>query len=191
LTTEPPVAAVVLATLAAPADPGLDDLLGAGSAGGLRNAMAARARRWAAAVAPGRAYEANTAGAAIAALHGHTGPVLLAAPDVPGLDVRHAEIALGDLSAGALAAIAPATDATPFLLGFAHAEPELIELAGAAFEALAQRIYAGEGILGLLRSERRLVTPADARALAADPVAPEELLAFLRGHLTVRRMSQS
>jgi hypothetical protein len=117
--------------------------------------------------------------------------VLLVAPDVPGLHVHHAEVALGDLRAGALAVIAPATDATPFLLGFARPDADLIELAGERFESLAARVYAGEGMLGLLRSERRLVSAADARALAVDPVAPEELLRFLRGALAVRRLSQS
>ena len=70
---------MIVGSLAAPHDPGLDELLGSDGARALRAELAARARRWAADVAPGRAFEATTLGAAEAALAGHGGPVLLAA----------------------------------------------------------------------------------------------------------------
>jgi hypothetical protein len=76
-------AAVVLASLAAPADPALDDLLGAVAAAALRRELARRARRWAAAAAPGQAFEATTPDAALAALAGHPGPSCSSRPTCP------------------------------------------------------------------------------------------------------------
>jgi hypothetical protein len=119
------------------------------------------------------------AAAAVTALDGHAGPVLLVAPDVPGLDDRLARTALADLAAGAGLAMAPATDGRPFLLALARADPALVH---AAAGGLADRQAAAEligGEFGLLRSERRLVTPGDARAFAADPLTPPELAALL------------
>ena len=154
-------------------------MIGANAYAGLQDELAARARRWAAAVAPDRAFEATSPDAAAAALHDHDGPVLLAAPDVPGLALHHARAALEDLAHGVRIAVAPATDSRPFLVALPGADPELIALALGPFEgALAAAQSVGEG-LGLLRSERRLVTPADARALLADPMAPAELVGFL------------
>jgi hypothetical protein len=186
-----PAAAVVLASLAAAPDPALGDLLGDGAAASLRDALAARARRWAAAVAPEQAFEATSPMMAGAALRHHDGPLLLAAGDVPALDARLAAAALEDLAAGADVVWAPTTDGTPFLLGFARPDPELLDLVGGGFEAWAGAAATRGGGLGMLRSERRLVTPADARALAADPLAPEELLRHLRGAVAVRRAGVS
>ena len=185
--TRPPVAAVVLASLAAEPDPALAELLGPTAAAALREELAGRARRWAAAVAPEQAFEATSPMMAGAALREHAGPVLLAAGDVPALDARLAAAALDDLAAGADVVWAPTTDGTPFLLGFARPDPELLELIGGRFDAWAGAAVTRGGGLGMLRSERRLVTPADARALAADPVAPEALLRHLRGAVAVRR----
>jgi hypothetical protein len=180
-------AAVVLGSLAAPADAGLDALLGDAAASALRGELIARARRWAAAVAPDVAFEATTPGAAAAALHGHHGPVLLVSWDVPALDAGLAEAALADLAAGALATVGVATDGQAFIVGFARADPDLIELAGAGFDALVAAAQAEDAELGMLRHERRLVSPGDARALAADPLAPEDLVGHLRNALPVRR----
>jgi len=175
-----PVATVVLHALAAPRDPELDALLGPERAEALRDALALRARRWAARVGAGRAYEATTVGATGAALHDHDGPVLMVAPDVPSLRDDAAVLALADLADGAIVVVGPSTDGSPFLIGVPSAEPEALELAGATFERLAgDPRMAGAGV-GMLRSERRLVTVADARAFAADPLADPELLAHLR-----------
>jgi len=116
---------------------------------------------------------------AVAVLDGHTGPVLLVAADVPGLDDRLASMAFADLAAGARLAMAPATDGRPFLIALATAEPALVR---AAADGLPDRQAAAEligGELGLLRSERRLVTAGDARAFAADPLTPTELAGLL------------
>ena len=179
-------AAVVLASLAAPADPALDDLLGAVAAAALRRELARRARRWAAAAAPGQAFEATTPDAALAALAGHPGPVLLVAPDVPGLDLRLAEAALADLAQGAAMTFAPTTDGSPFLVGLQRADASLVAAVEGGFDSAAARAREDRSELAMLRSERRLVTPADARALAADPQAPLELSLLLSVGFPVR-----
>lgn len=181
-------AAIVLTTLAAPPDPSLGAVLGEEAADALGAELAARARRWAAAAAPDRAFEATSVAAAAMALHDHAGPVLLAAPDVPGLSADLADAALGDLAAGARLVVAPTNDGSAFLLAVPGMDEQLLDAAAGGFEALVAAAAArGEGGLGMLRSERRLVSAADARALAADPCAPEELLRHLRTGLPVRR----
>ncbi len=180
------LAVVLVGELAAPADPGLDDLLGAGGAQRLRRELVARSRRWAAAVAPGAAFEATTPGAALAALAGHDGPVLLVAPDVPGLDARLDEAALADLAGGAAMSFGPTTDGSFFLVGLPRADDALVEAIEGGFDAAAARARADGSELAMLRSERRLVSPADARALAADPRAPLELSVLLSSGMPVR-----
>jgi len=145
----------------------------------VRNLLAERALAWAAAHAPSLHAAVDDGAGAVAALAVHGGPVLLVAPDVPGLDDRLAEAALADLAEGAQLAMAPATDGRPFLVALAHAEPELVR---AAADGLPDRQAAAEligGEFGLLRSERRLVTPGDARAFAADPLTPPDIAALL------------
>lgn len=181
------VAAVVLGSLAAPPDPELDALLGTAGAAQVRDALVARARRWAAAVAPDIAFEANTAGAAAAALHDHGGPVLLASWDVPGLSERLAAAALADLRAGAFVTFAPATDGRPFLLGLPSMDEEVVALLDTSPEQVMAYASRHEGGMGMLPHERRLVSAGDARALAADPLAPAELVELLAEALPVRR----
>jgi glycosyltransferase A (GT-A) superfamily protein (DUF2064 family) len=181
----------VLALLGEPADLALDPAL--------RRAVAAIAGRWAVRVAaPGRALisdrvegaavegarpfaepEPERAAAALGeALAEHRGPVLLVAPDVPRLDPGLAAAALDDLASGCALSFAPATDARPFLLALRAATPESLALVGGRDrrrdEVFAAAMALG-GEVGLLRSERRVVTPADARALALDPLVPSEL----------------
>jgi hypothetical protein len=188
----------VLAALGEPPDPALDAALG-DDAVRLRAALAARAGEWAVTVAtPGLAFATSAvpgarvggavpfdepqpehvAGALTALLAGHAGPVLLVAPDVPRLDGALAEAALADFAAGCRLAFAPATDARAFLLALANPAPELLALIGARDrrrEDVMAAVAELGGELGLLRSERRVVTPGDARALALDPLVPEEL----------------
>ncbi len=180
-------AAVVLATLSAEPDPALDALLGEAAALALRGELLAQARRWVAAAAPGNAFEATSPLMVGAALRDHDGPVLLIAHDVPGLTPGHAVAALADLEAGAEVVYAPTNDGSPFLLALRRPDPELLELLADGFEAVAQAAAARGGGIGMLGSERRLVDATDARALAADPVAPEALLQHLRHALPVRR----
>jgi hypothetical protein len=178
------VAAVIVGSLAAPHDPALDELLGADGARALRDELAARARRWAAEVAPGRAFEAATLGAAEAALAGHDGPVLLAAPDVPALDRRLARAALEDLAAGCDIVVGAAHDARPYILAVPRPNPELLELAERSLDGGVLGAFAERGVtLGMLRHERRLASAGDVWALAIDPIAPADLAALVRGRL--------
>jgi hypothetical protein len=177
-------AAVIVGALAAPNDPELDGLLGAEGALRLRAELAARARRWAATVAPGNAFEATTVGAAQAALRGHGGPVLFAAPDVPGLDERVGRAALDDLEAGCDVAVGVAHDARPYLVAAPSVQAEPLELVEATFTGGVLMVFMdGALTVGVLRHERRLASAADARALAIDPLAPADLAVLVRERL--------
>jgi glycosyltransferase A (GT-A) superfamily protein (DUF2064 family) len=126
--------------------------------------------------------EADEVAAALSeALSGFAGPVLLVAPDVPRLDDELVAGALSDLAAGCSLSFAPATDAKPFLLALAEASPAHLALVGGRDrrrEAVFAEAMKLGGEVGLLRSERRVVTPADARALALDPLVPADLRAL-------------
>ena len=161
-------------------DAALDEALGPDHAAALRALLADRALAWARSHAPALHAAVADGSAALAALDGHAGPVLLVAPDVPGLDDRLAEGALADLAHGAQLAMAPATDGRPFLIALARADPAIVRAAadGLPDRQAAAGLIGGE--FGLLRSERRLVTPGDARAFAADPLTPPGLAALLR-----------
>jgi hypothetical protein len=177
-------AAVIVGALGAPSDPGLDRLLGEDGARKLRAALAVRARRWAQATAPDHAFEASTMAAALAALHGRPGPVLFAAPDVPGLDASLTRAALADLVAGCDVAVGVAHDARPYVVAAPRADAELLELVEASFASGVLTAFAERGlVLGMLRHERRLASAADARALAIDPLAPPDLADLLRERL--------
>jgi hypothetical protein len=175
---------VILGSLAAPRDPELDRLLGADGAEALRAELAARARRWAAAAAPDRAFEARTLAAAEAALRDHAGPVLLAAPDVPGLDDRLVSAALDDMAAGCDVVFGVAHDALPYILGVPRLDRELLALVEGSYRDGVLTAFADRGlVLGMLRHERRLASAADARALAIDPAAPADLAGLVRSRL--------
>jgi CTP:molybdopterin cytidylyltransferase MocA len=174
---------VVVASLAAPADPEFAALLGAPGVAAVQAALWDRARRWAHDVAPEHAYEATSLDAAAAAVHDHTGPVLLAAPDVPALSARHAAAGIDDLAAGCLLSLARATDGRPFLIAVPRMDDELLELAGALFDRVIRVASVAGRDIGMISVERRLATVGDARALMADPLAPPELVALLRPRL--------
>ncbi|MEJ7784771.1 MAG: hypothetical protein WKF96_08210 [Solirubrobacteraceae bacterium] len=165
---------VVLATLGEAQDPALDPAL--------REAVAAHAASWARSVAgEGLALVTDAAPAVLGdLLAGHDGPVMFVAPDVPRLDAALAQAALGDIAAGCIVSFAPATDATPFLLAFADRRPEALALLAGdrPRNALFADAMALGDEVGLLRSERRVVTPADARALALDPLVSADLRAL-------------
>ena len=182
-------AVVVLDALAAPADPELDRVVGPGAAQRLRRELRAIARRWAAAVAPGRAFEATTPAAALIALEGHSGPVILVAPDIPSLGPEHARATLDDLESGIGLVVGSAHDAQPYLVATGTCDATLIAAAGADFEEL-MALARGRGLtLAMIRHERRLANAADARALALDPLAPAALVAEL-GYLSALRRDE-
>jgi Uncharacterized protein conserved in bacteria (DUF2064) len=155
-------------------------LLGADRAAALRAHLAERALAWASDHAPTLHAPVADGTAAVEALHGHAGPVLLVASDVPGLDDRLAEAALADLAHGAQLAMAPATDGRPFLVALARADVDLVLAAANGLPDRQAGAQLAGGEFGLLRSERRLVTAGDARAFAADPLTPPDLSALLR-----------
>lgn len=167
----------MLAALGEPPDPALDPEL--------RAAVAAIAADWAHATASGPALVSDADPSGLGELlAGHDGPVLIVASDVPRLDAALAEAALGDLAAGCVLSFAPATDARPYLLAFANPRPETLALLGGGRrreELFAEAMALGTDV-GLLRSERRVVTPADARALALDPLVPEPLRSLAARH---------
>jgi hypothetical protein len=171
---------VVVDALAAPVDPQLAALIGTDAAARVDAALRARARSWAAAVAPGNAYEATSLAAAAAAVHGHDGPLLLAAPDVPALDEAVARVALADLAAGCDVVVGVAHDALPYLVALPRLDDELVALAAAGFAGGILQAFAERGLtLGMLAHHRRLATAADARAFALDPLTPPDLAALL------------
>ena len=178
-------AAVVLDTLAAPHDAGLDAAVGAGAVQRLRRSCARARGAGRRRSLPSRRSRPIRAGAALAALDGHAGPVVLVAPDVPALSPAHADAVLADLGAGVELIVGAGHDARPYLVALAHADPELIELAGGPLEPLFAAAARRELAMSMIRHERRLASAADARALALDPLSPPELVAQL-GNLRPR-----
>jgi len=166
----------VLDALAGARDPELRERLGPAVDDELQRVLRERAHAWArrASGAAG-ALELERTDQLAAALEGRDGPVLLVAPDVPGLSDQHRVAACDDLAAGVLLSSAPSGDGTPFLVALARPEPQLLALVGAPFDRVAGAAIALGGSLGMLRAERRLATLADARAVRADPLAPPEL----------------
>jgi glycosyltransferase A (GT-A) superfamily protein (DUF2064 family) len=141
--------------------------------------LRARAVAWGRSV--GGPLEVAHADGLAEALAGHAGPVLLVAPDVPGLSADHRDAALGDLAAGVLVSSGATGDGSPFLIALASAEPRLLRLVGASFETVVATTLELGGELGMLRAERRLTSLADAHAVHADPLAPPELRELLEG----------
>lgn len=170
----------MLDALAGARDPELRAQLGPEGDEHVRGLLRERAWAWAREAGGGvPPLEARTADELPALLDGHHGPVLVVAPDVPGLSRHHLHAALDDLAAGVLLSSAPTSDGTPFVVALARPEPELLRLVGAPFEDVAAAALRLGGELGMLRAERRLATLADARALRADPTAAPELRAAL------------
>jgi hypothetical protein len=168
--------AVVLDALAAPADPELRARLGPEIDDHLRHVLRERAMAWARRAADGaEPLVAARTDQLEALLAGHDGPVVLVAPDVPGLSEHHLGAVREDLAAGVLVSTAPSGDGTPCVVALARPEPRLLAVAGGTFDAIAAAALEAGGELGMLRAERRLATVADALALRADPVAPPEL----------------
>ncbi len=183
----PRVLAVVLGCLAEPPDPALGAALGEERAARLRAAVAGHVRRVAEEVADVVAeFDTLPPDDELAALAGAPAPrLLLLAPDVPSLDVPLVREALRDLDEGCAIALSSGHEARACLVALATPERRLLDLVSAGgdrraiVELVESAAHAGE--VGFLRHERRLVTPADAAALAADPMAEPELRALARG----------
>jgi hypothetical protein len=116
-----------------------------------------------------------------------SGPLLIAGTDCPALTPAHAAAALGDLGDGCDVSVGPAVDGGYYLLALAGPQPALFALPPDVWggpHVLRESLQAaGEAGLriGLLRPERDLDTPADARAMLADPLTPAEIATALRG----------
>lgn len=113
------------------------------------------------------------------------GPLLIGAADCPRLGVAHAAAALDDLAAGCDVVIGATLEGGWYLAGLREPRPELLTVAPDAWQreggialVLGRAAELGAEV-GMLRHERLLVTPADAAALLADPLAPRDLRAAL------------
>ncbi len=113
------------------------------------------------------------------------GPLLIGAADCPRLGVAHAAAALDDLAAGCDVVIGATLEGGWYLAGLREPRPELLTVAPEAWQreggialVLGRAAELGAEV-GMLRHERLLVTPADAAALLADPLAPRDLRAAL------------
>jgi hypothetical protein len=169
----------VLAALSAPREPALSAALGPDGDAALCAAMRERALVWGRAAGGGAEPLQVDVVDDLAGADLGSGPVVLVAPDVPGLAAAHADAIRDDLAAGVLLSSAATGDGTPFLMALSTAEPELLALATAPFNDLVAAALAREGELGMLRAERRLASIGDGRALLADPLTPPDLRALL------------
>jgi glycosyltransferase A (GT-A) superfamily protein (DUF2064 family) len=171
---------------------GLEPLLGADGCMRLEAVMLARTVAWAEAAAPGRVMvsdpgaDVRTAAAEAAGRFGG-GPLLVVAPQVPRLGEGHAAAALLDLREGADASYGPLNSGGWYLAALREVRAELLPQLAAPDEGtplIARTLgeVAELGLeVGLLRMERGLETPADARALLADPLLPQDVRAVLAG----------
>ncbi|MCW3066772.1 MAG: hypothetical protein JWN32_3944, partial [Solirubrobacterales bacterium] len=115
---------------------------------------------------------------------GH-GPVLLAGAECPVLSAVHAKAALDDLEHECDLVIGPMFGGGWYLLGLSRPLPDLASLPADSWDSpdvMALAVVAAQNAgleIGLLRPERRLLTPADYRAAAVDPLVPAEVRAVL------------
>jgi glycosyltransferase A (GT-A) superfamily protein (DUF2064 family) len=113
------------------------------------------------------------------------GPLLIAGTDCPRLGAAHARAALADIDAGCAVVIGATLEGGWYLAGLREPRAELLTVAPEAWQrgggiALVLRRAAELGAeVGMLSHERLLATPADAAAMLADPLLPDELRAAL------------
>jgi glycosyltransferase A (GT-A) superfamily protein (DUF2064 family) len=153
----------------------------------LKQELVGRARRWADELAPGGVFPTSAGvGECVAGLFaGGTGPVFVVWPELPRWRSDHATGALDDLADDCEISVGPMFDGGFYLVAFARPVPALVALPDDAWRTrdpiglaadAAQR--SGLGI-GLLRTERGLRTPADVKALLADPLVDDRLRCLL------------
>jgi glycosyltransferase A (GT-A) superfamily protein (DUF2064 family) len=115
------------------------------------------------------------------------GPLLIAGSDCPRLGAAHAAAVLDDLAGGCDVVIGATLEGGWYLAGLREPRPELLAVAPAGWQAhggielVLRRARELGAEVGMLRHERLLVTPQDAAAFRADPLAPAELRAALAG----------
>jgi glycosyltransferase A (GT-A) superfamily protein (DUF2064 family) len=126
--------------------------------------------------------------AAFAEAAGRSGrPVVLVGADLPVLRGHHAWAVTDDFGDGVDVVLGPATNGGYYLLAAREPSPALFGIDSEAWGgervlSLTLESVVGAGLsMGWLRSERALDTPADAAALMADPCAPGDVVAALRG----------
>lgn len=113
------------------------------------------------------------------------GPLLIAGTGCPRLGEAHGRAALDDLAAGCDVAIGATLEGGWYLAGLREPRPELLTVAPEGWQReggialVLERTSELGAEAGMLRHERLLVTPADAAALLADPLLPDELRAAL------------
>ncbi len=133
----------------------------------------------------GAGRRGRLANAAVRALRGADGPLLIAWPDLPGWRPEHAAAALGDLRDGCELSCGPVFDGGFYLIALARPLSALLGLPERTWRspdamsiALAAAHEAGiEG--GLLRAERGLHSLEDLHAALADPLLDPELRRLL------------
>ena len=109
--------------------------------------------------------------------------MLVVWPDLAAWRSDHAAGALDDLADGCALSLGPMFDGGFYLVAFARPVRALLELADDAWRRpdpiglAADARPAASLAIGLLRTERGLRTPADVRALLADPLLDDELRA--------------
>ncbi|MGH2915365.1 MAG: hypothetical protein ACRDMX_10285 [Solirubrobacteraceae bacterium] len=129
MTGPPGIPALLVAAVERPA-PELAALLGHRRTASLEGVLAARARDWAAVVAPGRvrASRGDLAAGARTAFEQLGGSVLVAWPALGHWRSEHAAAALDDLAHGCDVSIGPLFDGGLYLLALARPEPEILAL---------------------------------------------------------------
>jgi glycosyltransferase A (GT-A) superfamily protein (DUF2064 family) len=149
--------------------------------------LAARALAWASESfggAPPRIAEPGEGLVAVLRAH-RDEPLVVIDPALPVWSPELAAAALSDLQHGCALAIGPIFDGGFYLVALAEPVPGLADLtdedlAGRhAMNALIELTVRDELEVGLLRTQRGLRTPADVRALLADPMTDEELRGLL------------
>jgi glycosyltransferase A (GT-A) superfamily protein (DUF2064 family) len=169
---------------------GLESMLGSEGRARLESLMLERTVAWAEAVAPGRVRisspgEDVAAAAAATADRFGGGPLIVVSAQVPRLGPGHAAAALLDLAEGADASYGPLHSGGWYLAALREVRSDLLPVFAAPDdgEPLISRTLGAAAELGLevglLRMERGLETPADARALLADPLLPADVRAVL------------
>lgn len=117
----------------------------------------------------------------------HDGPIVVIGTDHPALSERHVRAVADDMREGVDVTFGPGTGGGWYLLAAARPHPALFAIDEEAWggpEALSLTIASvvGAGLsMGWLTWERGLEAPDDVDALLADPCAPADIVAALRG----------